>query len=98
LGTACAVLWLLLAEGPSGWARQWSSFDQQQNNISRQRQGFSNYLLDQSAAQNNNVGGTGMVGHATMWDSTADALVKANPNRTEFVNTPNYWQGTHFQP
>ena len=55
---------------------QGARFDQQENNISRQGQGFSNYLLDQSVVQNNKVGGTGMVGHATMWNSTADALVR----------------------
>jgi hypothetical protein len=75
---------------------QWAGFDRQENNISRQGQGFSNYLLDQSVVQNNNVGGTGMVGHATMWNSTADAMVKSNPNRYEIVNTPNYWNGVDY--
>jgi hypothetical protein len=75
---------------------QWAGFDQQENNISRQGQGFSNYLLDQSVVQNNNVGGTGMVGHATMWNSTADALVKSNPNRYEMVDTPGYWNGVDY--
>jgi hypothetical protein len=46
--------------------------------------------------QNNNVGGTGAVGHATVWNSTANALVQADPNRFAIVNTPNYWQGTDF--
>jgi hypothetical protein len=75
---------------------QWSSFDRQENNISRQGQGFSNYLLDQSVIQNNNVGGTGMVGHATMWNSTADALVKSDPNKYQIVNTPGYWNGVDY--
>jgi hypothetical protein len=75
---------------------QWAGFDQQENNISRQGQGFSNYLLDQSVVQNNNVGGTGMVGHATMWNSTADALVKSNPNRYQIVDTPGYWNGVDY--
>ena len=75
---------------------EWAGFDQQENNISRQGQGFSNYLLDQSVVQNNNVGGTGMAGHATMWNSAADALVKSNPNRYEIVNTPNYWNGVDY--
>jgi len=75
---------------------QWSRFDQQENNISRQGQGFSNYLLDQSVVQNNNVGGTGMVGHATQWNSVANAMVQANPNKYEIVNTPNYWQGVDY--
>jgi hypothetical protein len=76
--------------------QEWAGFDQQENNISRQGQGFSNYLLDQSVVQNNNVGGTGMVGHATVWNSTADALVKSNPNKYQIVNTPGYWNGVDY--
>jgi hypothetical protein len=68
----------------------------QQNTNARQSAGFSNYLLDQSVVQNNNVGGTGMVGHATQWNSVANALVQANPNKYEIVNTPNYWQGVDY--
>jgi hypothetical protein len=75
---------------------QWAGFDKQENNISRQGQGFSNYLLDQSVVQNNNVGGTGMVGHSTQWNSVANAMVQANPNKYEIVNTPNYWQGVDY--
>lgn len=77
---------------------QWAGFDQQENNISRQGQGFSNYLLDQTVIQDNNMYGNGTVGHATVWNSTADALVKSNPNRYEYVNTPNYWKGTDYVP
>jgi len=76
--------------------QQWAGFDQQEANISRQRQGFSNYLLDQTVVQNNNVGGTGMVGHATVWNSTADAMVKSNPNKYQIVNTPGYWNGVDY--
>jgi hypothetical protein len=75
---------------------QWAGFEQNEGNISRQGQGFSNYLLDQSVVQNNNVGGTGMVGHATQWNSVADALVQSNPKKYEIVNTPNYWQGVDY--
>ena len=75
---------------------QWAGFDQQENNISRQGQGFSNYLLDQTVVQDNTVGGTGMVGHATLWNSTADALVKSNPNRYQIVDTPGYWNGVDY--
>jgi hypothetical protein len=76
-------------------AAQWSRFNQLENDIF-QPPGFSNYLLDQSVVQINNVGGTGAVDHATMWNSQADAMVKSNPNRYELVTTPNYWQGTDF--
>ena len=75
---------------------QWAGFDQHEDNISRQGQAFSNYLLDQTVVQNNNVAGTGMVGHATLWNSTADALVKSNPNKYQIVNTPGYWNGVDY--
>jgi len=72
------------------------SFEQHEDSISRNGQGFSNYLLDQTVVQNNNMYNNGTVGHATVWNSTADALVKSNPNRYELVNTPNYWQGIDY--
>ena len=78
--------------------QQWAGFDKQEANISRQGQGFSNYLLDQSVVQNNNVNGTGMVGHATLWNTQANALVQANPNKYELVPQSNYWSGTDFNP
>jgi hypothetical protein len=73
-------------------------FNAREDNISRQGQGFSNYILDQTVVQNNNVAGTGMVGHATLWNSTADALVKADPNKYEYVPERGYWPGTDFHP
>ena len=75
---------------------QQNSFEYQEDSISRNGQGFSNYLLDQTVVQNNNVGGTGMVGHSTQWNSVANAMVQANPNKYEIVNTPNYWQGVDY--
>ena len=74
----------------------------QNNNVggqdasARNSAGFSNYLLDQSVVQNNDVGETGEVGHATLWNSTANALVQANPGKYEIVDTPNYWQGVDY--
>jgi hypothetical protein len=65
---------------------------------SRQVQGFSNYILDQTVVQDNNMYGNGTIGHGTLWNSEADALVKANPNRFEYVPTPNYWRGTDYVP
>jgi len=62
----------------------------------RNVQGFSNYLLDQTVVQDNNMYGNGTVGHGTLWNTTADALVKADPNRFEYVDKPNYWEGTDF--
>jgi hypothetical protein len=31
-----------------------------------------------------------------VWNSTADALVKVNPNRFEIVDTPNFWKGIDY--
>jgi hypothetical protein len=72
------------------------SFEQHEDSISRNGQGFSNYLLDQTVVQNNNMYNNGTIGHATVWNSTAEALVKSDPNRYEIVNTPNYWQGIDY--
>ncbi|MGO8792181.1 MAG: hypothetical protein ACLQVL_33000 [Terriglobia bacterium] len=48
--------------------------------------------------QDNNMYGNGMIGHGTLWNSEADALVKADPNRFEYVPTQNYWRGTDYAP
>ena len=68
----------------------------QQDANARNSQNFSNYLLDQTVIQDNNVYGHGELGHGTVWNSTADALVKSNPNRYEIVNTPNFWKGVDY--
>ena len=73
-------------------------FNAREDNISRQGQGFSNYLLDQTVVQDNNMYGNGTIGHGTLWNSTADALVRSDPNRYEYVNTPNYWRGADYVP
>ena len=63
----------------------------QQNNNARNGQGFSNYLLDQTVVQNNYTGA-----HATQWNSAANGMVKANPNKYSYVSTPNYIPGTDY--
>jgi len=68
----------------------------QQDSNARRGQGFSNYLLDQTVVQDNNICNNGTVGHGTVWNSTADALIKADPNRFEAVDTPNYWRGIDY--
>ncbi len=71
------------------WARQDSN--------ARRNQSFDNYILDQTVIQNNDVYGNGTtIGHATVWNSTADALVKSDPNRYEIVNSPNFWKGWDY--
>jgi hypothetical protein len=68
----------------------------QQDSNARNGQGFSNYLLDQTVIQDNNMHGNGTIGHGTVWNGTADALVKADPQRFEMVDTPNFWKGVDY--
>jgi hypothetical protein len=77
-------------------AAQHSGWNAQQDAKARNGQGFSNYLLDQTVVQDNNRYNNGTVGHGTTWNSTADALVRADPKRFETVNTPNYWKGVDY--
>jgi hypothetical protein len=77
-------------------AAQHSEWNEGQINNARNGQGFSNYILDQTVIQGNDIDGSGAVGHATVWNNTAEALVKLDPNRFEIVDTPNYWLGTDF--
>jgi hypothetical protein len=72
------------------------SFEQHEDAISRNGQGFSNYLLDQTVVQDNNMYNNGTIGHGTVWNSTAEALAKADPNRFEIVQTPNSWKGIDY--
>jgi len=60
----------------------------------RNGQGFSNYVLDQSVVEGRFDDGT--VGHATVSDNLANWLIKADPNRFESVDTPNYWKDTDY--
>jgi hypothetical protein len=57
----------------------------------KRNQAFSNYLLDQTVIKDNENDG-----HATVWNSTADQLVKSNPNRFEYVDTPKFWKGVDY--
>lgn len=75
---------------------QHEAWNADQDIKARNGQGFSNYLLDQTVIQDNNMYNNGTVGHGTAWNSTADALVKADPNRFEYVDTPNYWKGVDY--
>jgi hypothetical protein len=75
---------------------QANSFEYRENSVSRNGQGFSNYLLDQTVVQNNNVGGTGVVGHATQWNAVANAMVQADPKKYEIVDSPDYWRGVDY--
>jgi len=63
--------------------RHWDAMD-------KQSQSFSNYLLDQSVITDNNGN------HATVWNGTADAMVRNNPSRYEYVNTLNLRKGVDY--
>jgi len=57
----------------------------------KSNQAFSNYLLDQTVIQDNQLNA-----HGTVWNQTADAMVKNDPQRYEYVNTPNFWKGIDY--
>ena len=57
----------------------------------KRNQAFSNYQLDQTVIQDNENNA-----HATVWNATADELVKQYPNRFEYVDTPNFWKGIDY--
>lgn len=57
----------------------------------KQSQAFSNYLLDQTVIRDNDN-----TGHATVWNTTADKLMKEFPGRFEYVNTPDFWKGVDY--
>jgi hypothetical protein len=54
-------------------------------------QSFSNYLLDQTVIQDNKSNT-----HSTQWNQTADAMVRNNPQRYEYVETPNLRKGRDY--
>ena len=67
-----------------------------QDNNARNNQAFHNYILDQTVVEDRNMYGNGTIGHGTLWNTTADALVRANPDRFQYVDRPNFWQGTDY--
>jgi hypothetical protein len=64
--------------------RHWDSIDKSST-------AFGNYVLDQTVIQDNK-GNT----HGTVWNQTADALVRSDPQRYEYVATPNLRRGVDF--
>jgi len=67
-------------------------FEQQEEDVSRRGQGFSNYLLDQTVIRDVQDPDT----HATVWNRTAEALKRAYPDRIEEVPTSQYIKGQDF--
>ena len=57
----------------------------------RNNQGLRKYILDQAVIPDDHKHG-----ESAVWNSMADALVKANPSRYEFVGNPDFWQGVDY--
>jgi hypothetical protein len=68
-----------------------SSVYQHWDSMDRRSQEFENYQLGYSVISDNQNSA-----HGTFWNEDADALVKSNPNRFEYVNAPNYWKGIDY--
>lgn len=75
---------------------QWQGWHADQDMKARRGQEFNNYILDQSVVQDNNMHNNGTIGHGTLYNADADWLVKNYPNRFEYVDKPNYWEGTDY--
>lgn len=71
---------------------QHESFHQHEDDISRNGQGFSNYLLDQTVIHDVQDPDT----HVTVWNRTAEAWERAYPDRVEEVPTSQYIKGQDF--
>jgi len=67
------------------------SVQQHWNAQDKQNQAFSNYLLDQTVILDTTKGT-----HSTEWNQTADAMVKSDPQRYSYVNTPDFWEGVDY--
>ena len=88
IGQASAVRSAASSETHDLQNRTW---EQGQDAQARRDQGFSNYIRDQTVVLD-----TANNAHGTTWNSTANALVKADPDRFQFVDTPNYWKGIDY--
>ncbi len=68
-----------------------SSVYQHWDSMDRRSKDFSDYLLGYTVVQDNSVNG-----HATLWNEDADALVRADSKRFEYVTAPNFWKGIDY--
>lgn len=68
-----------------------SSVYQRWDSNDKRSQEFENYQLGYTVISDNQN-----TAHGTFWNEDADALVKANPDRFEYVNAPNYWKGIDY--
>lgn len=72
-------------------AIQNSSVYQHWDDMDKRSKEFSNYQLGYSVVHDipNNA-------HGTFWNADADALVRHDPQRFEYVNAPNFWKGIDY--
>ena len=68
-----------------------SSVYQHWDSMDRRSKEFGDYLLGFSVVQDNALNA-----HGTLWNEDADALVKADPNRFEYVTAPGFWKGIDY--
>jgi hypothetical protein len=68
-----------------------SSVYQHWDSMDRRSKEFGDYLLGFSVVQDNALNA-----HGTLWNEDADALVKADPQRFEYVTAPGFWKGIDY--
>jgi hypothetical protein len=68
-----------------------SSVYQRWDSLDKRSQEFENYQLGYSV-----ISDTQNTAHGTFWNEDAEALVKSNPDRFEYVSAPNYWKGIDY--
>jgi hypothetical protein len=61
------------------------------DDMDKRSQEFENYQLGYSV-----ISTADNKYHGTFWNEDADALVKSNPDKFEYVNAPNYWKGIDY--
>jgi hypothetical protein len=71
--------------------RQRQAVEARWDSQDKHNQAFSNYLLDQTVISDNQNSA-----HTTVWNQTADALIKGDPLRYGYVATPNFWKGVDY--
>ena len=82
------------AEGAAADARREASsaaFNQHMDDLERSSKSFQNYQLDRSQLQDNQNNTRGTIDY-----QTADALVKADPNRFEIITRPDFIKGVDY--
>jgi hypothetical protein len=75
----------------AAWEIHQQGQQNQQQSFDKRSQAFENYLLDQTVVQDNQRNERG-----TVYNQYADSLVKADPNRFQYVNTQDYLKGIDY--